>query len=169
MQHNIHQTSNTNEILQSNATEILPGVWLGNIQSALDTHFLHDKQIKCIINCTERHPFSNDPIIEIKYRLPVKDNQNESEINKFSQLINKTVNEIKKNLSTRNILVHCYAGQQRSPAILVAFLMKYGQMDIESAISAIKSKKSDIFHPKCNFSDALIIYQKYLSQNTSNP
>ena len=143
----------------SNATEILPGLWLGDIKSSLDVIFLNDKQIKCIINCTDRHPFTDHPLIEIKYRLPVKDNNDVNEIEKFYYLLNEVVEQIKINIRSYNILVHCYAGKQRSAAVILAYLIKCGQMNLQSAINALKSKKPDVLDPQFNFDIALQAYE----------
>ena len=148
----------------SNATEILPGLWLGDIKSSLDATFLNDKQIRCIINCTDRHPFIDDPSIEIKYRLPVKDNNDIHEIEKFYHLLNEVVDLIKINIRSYNILVHCYAGKQRSAAVILAYLIKYGQMNLQSAINALKSKKPDVLDPQFNFDIALQAYESSIFQ-----
>ena len=158
-----NQQNNSN--YYSNASEILPGLWLGDIKASLDTTFLNNKQIQCIINCTDRHPFTDDPLIKIKYRLPVKDNNDINEIDKFYYLLDDVVSQIKKYIRSYNILVHCYAGKQRSAAVIIAYLMKYGQMDLQSAINALKSKKPDVLDPQFNFEIALQIYEKCLYES----
>ena len=146
----------------SNATEILPGLWLGDLQASIDSSFLIDKQIQCVINCTDRHPFSDDPIILIKRRLSVKDNLEIEEIAKLYQSLDDLCDFIKQNLPMYNMLIHCYAGKQRSASILIAYLMKYRKMDLTSAIFAIKSKKPDVFEPGFNFEAALKLYETKL-------
>lgn len=146
----------------SNASEILPGLWLGDIKAALDTGFLKDKQIQCVINCTDKHPFADDPIVMIKYRLPVKDNLEIAEISKLYQCLDDVADCIKQHLPSYNLLVHCYAGKQRSAAVIIAYLMKYGQLDLNNAIAGVKSKKPDIFEPAFNFEPALKLYETQL-------
>ena len=105
----------TNSNYYSNATEILPGLWLGDIKASLDTAFLKDKQIQCVINCTDRHPFADDPIIKIKHRVPVKDNMDINEMAKLYQSFDESCDLIKTNIVSHNILIHCYAGKQSEP------------------------------------------------------
>ncbi len=149
----------------SNATEILPGLWLGDIKASLDTAFLKDKQIQCVINCTDRHPFADDPIVKIKYRLPVKDNLDINEITKLYQSLDDLCDHIKSHIVSCNVLIHCYAGKQRSATVIIAYLMKHGKMDLSSALIAVKSKKPDVFEPQFNFEPALQLYWEKLNQS----
>jgi protein-tyrosine phosphatase len=149
----------------SNATEILPGLWLGDINAANDSSFFKDKQIQCIINCTDRHPFSDDPIIEIRYRLAIKDNLENEEIIKLYESLDNVVDTIHTHIRSYNLLVHCFAGRQRSSSIILAYLMKYGHLKLQLAIVALKSKKPDVFEPQFNFERALIEYEKQLGGN----
>ena len=146
----------------SNATEILPGLWLGDLQASIDSNFLLDKQIQCVINCTDNHPFTDDPIVLIKHRLAVKDNLELEEIAKLYQSLDDLCDMIKQNLLVYNMLIHCYAGKQRSASIIIAYLMKYGKMDLSLAIFAVKSKKPDVFEPGFNFEPALKLYESKL-------
>jgi hypothetical protein len=146
----------------SNATEILPGLWLGDIKASLDTTFLRDKQIQCIINCTDRHPFAEDSIIKVKHRLSIKDNLDINGMAKLYQSLDHLCDQIKTNIISHNILIHCYPGKQRSTTIIIAYLMKYGHMDLQSAMIAIKSKNPDIFELPFNFEPVLQLYWEKL-------
>ena len=39
------------------ADEILPGLWLGNLEASQDTAFLKEKRIDAVFNCTKNLPF----------------------------------------------------------------------------------------------------------------
>lgn len=134
-----------------NATEILPGLWLGNAKSSLDKRFLKQKKITCIINCTESLPFIIDKNIILKYRVAVKDNLQNAEINKLYSLLNSTVNKIYTVIVGHNILLHCHAGRQRSVTVMAAYLMKFGNLKKKEAISAIRSKRAISGYPQLNF------------------
>ena len=152
----------------SSATEILPGLWLGDIKAALDTGFLKEKNIECVINCTRQHPFSSDSSIKLKYRIPVKDNLEITEMGKLYKSLDQISDKIKSSLILCNVLVHCYAGKQRSAAVIIGYLMKYGLMDLDSAINAVKSKKPDILQPSFNFEPALKLYERNLLYDDFN-
>ena len=85
-----------------NANEILPGLWVGNYQSAYDTQFLKSNNISVIVNCTKDIPFLDEFSFSC-YRVPVDD----------SLLYKK---------NNRNVLIHCYAGIQRSAIVAVSFI-----------------------------------------------
>jgi len=148
--------------MSSNAVEILPGMWLGNSKSAVDQVFLNDKQIQCVINCTQNCPFTDDTIVELKYRIPVKDNLVKSEISNLYQCLDVITHKIWDNCHKYNILVHCHQGRQRSPAVIVAYLMKYVNMDLNDATKAVKTKKINVFEPYFNFEPALKQYENDL-------
>jgi protein-tyrosine phosphatase len=56
------------------------------------------------------------------------------------------------------VVVHCRAGQQRSAAVMAAYLMRKG-MGLEQAIKYIKSRKPDAFYWNVNFMPALKIFE----------
>ena len=53
----------------------------------------------------------------------------------------KIVTDVLDNLKNNGILVHCYAGKQRSACVIVGYLMKYGNLSMKNAILAVKSKR----------------------------
>ena len=149
----------------SNATEILPGLWIGDINSSIDRLFFKDKQIQCIINCTDSHPFSDDDFIKIKHRIPIPIRDHgygNEDIQKFYLLIDESIDLIYSHIQSYNILVHCFNGGQCSGAIMVAYLMKYAEIDLTTSITAIKSKKPSSFEPNCIFEPALEHYWNQL-------
>jgi protein tyrosine/serine phosphatase len=115
-------------------TEIIPGLWLGNHQSAIDIDFLKKNDINFILNCTPNTPFFNElrskkSFSELQdidtYRIPVNDSLLEIDfilMEKYLKIFLPIL--VKKYTSDKkNILIHCQAGKQRS-AIVVAALLK---------------------------------------------
>ena len=49
------------------------------------------------------------------------------------------------------VLVHCYAGMQRSCAVVACYLIRYHNMNPQEAINFIKSKRSIAFAGRVNF------------------
>jgi len=140
--------------------EIIPNLWLGDINSA-DDKFIIDNKITCIINCTETLPFSNIRHIKNRIRVPIKDNLEGDEIFKMYTLLDKGANLIDKLIRNNIILIHCYAGKQRSVAIVLAYLMKYGNFKLQEALDTLKTKR--IIAHGLHFSKALIQYQQDLA------
>ncbi len=54
-----------------------------------------------------------------------------------------------------NVLVHCYAGQQRSAAVVAAYLIQYENMSVDEAVSYLKTKKPDAFAGGVHFMESL--------------
>lgn len=140
------------------ATEILPNLWLGNINAATDSDFLLSNRISCVINCTHNRPF---PDINCKkIRVPVKDNGKEEEMDYFYSIMDKVVTMLYGLLHGHRVLVYCYAGRQRSVAVVLAFLMKYCHFTLQEAIDTLRTKREDIIG--INFTKTLVQYQLYL-------
>ena len=145
--------------------EIIPNIWIGNYKDALNKEFLIKNNIKYIINCTNTILFTDIKDI-IKIRIPVNDSLKEIDIDLLSKYIPKTNDILKKcfyNLDP--ILVHCYAGKQRSATIIASFLMKNTNLDKLKIIALIQSKKSDCFKPSINFNKCLDKLQLDLLKN----
>jgi hypothetical protein len=53
------------------------------------------------------------------------------------------------------VIVHCWAGQQRSAAVVAAYLIRYGHMSKEEAMNYIKRCKADAFSWGATFDPAL--------------
>jgi len=138
-----------------NATEIIPRIWLGNFMSAKDEQFIRAFNITTIFNCTKDIPFFIESIPN-KYRVPLDDNLEEVEIRNLCQwsveVAYKIMSEYKNG---KTILVHCYAGRQRSAACVAIFLIAYYYMHTDNVITAIRQKRPEAFMPGANFERAI--------------
>ena len=142
--------------------EILPNLWLGNENIAKSNLFFKRNNINIVVNCSKDIPFYSNYTQNI--RIPVDDNLEDIEIDKLYNYLDKAANLMETCLSNNEgILVHCYAGKQRSATVIASYLMKYGNLKTNDAILSIKSKRLVAFTPKVNFKTALIKYEKYLS------
>lgn len=134
--------------------EILPNLWLGNIKCAQNKLFFDTNDIDIVFNCSKDIPFYSNYTKNV--RISVNDDLTESEIHRFYFYLSKACDLINENLlDNKNILVHCYAGKQRSAGIIAAYLMKYADMNYNDAIQSIKSKRFIAFTPSVNFEKAL--------------
>lgn len=142
--------------------EILPGLWLGDIRSSNDLIFLKAKKIKVIINCTHQFESIKNPEFE-KYRISVIDNMDPVQIALMYSMLDKVSDIIYSALGNgKNVLVHCFAGRQRSFAVIVAFLMKYAHLPYTDAVRLTKTKRNIAGYPSVNFEDALLKYENDL-------
>lgn len=159
-----NNSSSLNNSIIYNAQEIYPGLWLGDINSALDKKFLHGKKITCIFNCTRSLPFIEDPYVTAKYRVAVMDNLENEEIQKMYKLLNPTINKLFTMLNDNNVLVHCHKGKQRSATVIIAYLMKFANMTKDEALYTVKTKRPLICTPATNFDVALDKYEHDLQK-----
>lgn len=145
-----------------NANIIIPGLWLGNIEAAKNKKFMINNNIKLIINCSNDIPnFFNNSIQTI--RIPVDDSLMEKDFVIMSKYIPSIIEIIYDNLYRgNNVLVHCYAGMQRSASVVCAFLMYYFHLNTYESILYIKSRRNIAFTPYVNFLKSLIIFENHI-------
>lgn len=140
-------------------SEIIPNLWLGNIIISKNKAFYDEHDIKIVINCSKDIPFYCNYTKNI--RIPVDDNLKKEEIDRLYKYLDVTSDYINKQLLKNiPILVHCYAGKQRSASIISAYLMKYASMSLKDSILSIQSKRKQAFEPGINFKQALLKFEK---------
>lgn len=143
-------------------TNILPNLWLGDYKISICKEFFDVYKIDIVINCTKDHGYYSNKTQNI--RIEVDDSLRQHDIDKLYFYFDKTTDFINKNLNRgKNILVHCHAGKQRSANIVLAYLMKYGNMSYKNAKQYLKSKRPICFEPTNNFETAILKYEKDLN------
>jgi hypothetical protein len=141
------------------AHEIVPGIWLGNKQAALNDKWLKEKNISVVFNASKDIPFS--PVIKKQYRIPVDDNLQPEEIRNMTLWSHETVYKVIKEENDGNkILIHCFAGMQRSAAIMGMYLIAKKGISWTQAIPFIQGIRPIAFRPSANFKDSLIAFYK---------
>jgi dual specificity phosphatase 12 len=133
------------------ANEIIPNLWLGNRNAPKETENLKKNNIQLIINCSKDIIYPIDPNIEV-IRLSIHDlNTTESneilanKINYLTYIINVYLN------NNIGVLVHCYAGVQRSATVVLCYLLKYKSMSLDMAKTIMKEKRNIVFFPYPTF------------------
>ena len=122
-------------------TEVLSGVWIGNIDMMYNKQFLTDNQIEVIINCTIEFKF---PELNIqKYRIPISDNINDA-VNIIKNNKNKILELIDQVISESNVLICCYDGQLISPFLISIYLIHYGDISYEQVKQILSSKNNQL-------------------------
>ena len=123
------------------AAEIIPNLWIGDINSANDTKFLCENNVTVIINCTVKYGWCKLPYPVTRIRVPINDRGIQEDFDMMYTYMNKVIPVIYLYLSAgRTVLIHCYAGRHRSVCIVLGFIMKYAEMDLQEAIDALQNK-----------------------------
>jgi protein tyrosine phosphatase len=140
--------------LSKDANEILPGLWLGNVNASKDDAFIRTNNINVIFNCTKTLPFNVN--VEHKYRVPIDDNLEKEEIRNLALWAPEVAFKLFRHVRNGDrILVHCMAGMQRSAACIAIYLIFAKQCTPSEAISFIKSKRPIAFHTQANFKESI--------------
>jgi protein-tyrosine phosphatase len=139
---------------------ILPRLWLGNKTAAADPEFLRTVGVTTVFNATKDLPFS--PLVQRKYRVPVDDNLQPVEIKNMAEwspeIVYKVINEYKQGSV---ILIHCYAGMQRSAAIMAMVLIALSGHPASQVMPYIRSRREVAFFPSANFQQSILGFEKY--------
>jgi len=149
--------------------EIVTNLHLGGIKSLDNYNYKYKKNtlyFHMIVNLIKNVHLSDDtiPQCNIYVTLPIHDSPDECE--KLLSLINETNilermhDEIVKN---KPVLVHCFAGMQRSCALVACYLIKYHNMNPNDAIDFIKQKRPIAFFGQVNFMDMILNFHKKLT------
>jgi dual specificity phosphatase 12 len=145
------------------AHEILPGLWLGDYRAALNDAWLSSHGIKTVFNCTKDLPFSQKVLR--RFRLPVDDNLAPAEIANMhawgGEAVSKVIGEMRRGAP---VLIHCYAGKQRSAALTAMTLIVLMKKTYVEAIAYIQSRRPVAFTPAANFLPAIVGFEEDLKR-----
>ena len=165
-----NNSNNSNN--SNNMDEIVPGLWIGNMEAANDLHSLKKNNIKYIFNISRDIPnyYEIDKNFEY-YNFQVDDSLLIKDIDLMTQNLNILVNELDTRLRKKNgsILVHCYAGRQRSAILVAAYLVFKYNMTPEDACQYILTRRPEAFHynTSINFKDSLQKYYLLINNDKS--
>jgi hypothetical protein len=147
------------------ATEMIPGrLWLGGLRAALDENFLQKNNITVVFNCTKDIPFS--PVVPKQYRVPIDDNLEFVEIDNLLKWSPEAVYKVMHEFNAgSNILIHCFAGMQRSAAVVHMFLMTLWRQKKEPVYAYMRERRPIVFQPGMNFQRSVEWYEEWLFTN----
>ena len=167
-----------NTFLYSSYDKISNYLYLGNYRAANDYEFIKNNDIKLVINCSKdlKIPdFYNDLNIEY-YRIPINDSNTFEDNKILNDNLDHVINLIDKyRLDKKNVFVHCYAGMQRSAAVILCYIMfklkndynatdtfnkdKYKKLSYDKLILYLKSKRHIVFKNGATFD--LLLRNRY--------
>ena len=140
--------------------EILPNLYLGSVK-ALGTYDYKALDYYMVVDLIKHTFLPEKPNTHIYINLPVHDSPDECK--KLLSLIHETHVLEKMHLALQEnkpVLVHCFAGMQRSCALVACYLIKYNNMTPDEAIDYIKLKRPIAFFGKVNFMELILSFTK---------
>lgn len=165
------------------ANEVIPRIFLGNVDASKDRDFLIRNNISVIVNCTKDLPNIYEPLFlhdsvenapqDVKewiqrntiqyYRIAVDDNSREEEIQLFERESKKILGPVMQEYRAgKSILIHCLAGSQRSASFLAIWMMVLFQRRFEEIKDYIVSQRPQafLFGRQVNFQEAISNIEK---------
>ena len=144
---------------QAQANEIIPGVWLGDINASQDGAWLRANHIQTVFNCTKQIPFHAS--VPYQYRVPVDDNLQPTEIQNMERWAPEIAYKMLREYRAGHpMLVHCHAGRQRSATAVAFFLMVLTGRPLIQVMYLIQSRRPIAFQPRPNFAPALRAFEE---------
>lgn len=125
----------------SSVTEILPGLWLGDLMAVHDTVFMKDKQIQMIVNCSNEVRYDKSNNVKIRHSIQFSQTYDHSAL---ARLISECCVMINNNIGNYNVLVYCQTGNLCAPLIIILYIMKYGNMTVNRSIKSVMTKRPAI-------------------------
>lgn len=125
-------------------TEIISGLWIGNINDAFNEEFYNDNLISIAINCSFDQGFLDIPNLK-KIRIPVTDKLDpHRDLNLLKENMNKIIDFIDEKIVENNIFIYCYNGLTVSPLIVAIYMIKKGNISSDNIRDILKSKNENI-------------------------
>ena len=138
--------------------EIIPNLWLGSRLAPVNQYLIRNNNIKLIINCTKDIDYYTDSNVQT-VRLAINDANTEESNRILGERIDDLTSLINIYLQNNlGVLVHCYAGVQRSATVVLCYLIKYKHLQLQMAKTIMKDKRSIVFFPYPTFDNFINKY-----------
>ena len=125
-------------------TELISGLWIGNINDAFNEDFYNDNLISIVINCSFEQGFLDIPNLK-KIRIPVTDKLDPNrDLILLKENMNKIIDFIDEKIEENNIFIYCYNGLTVSPLIVAMYMIKKGGVSKDNIRDILKSKNQNI-------------------------
>lgn len=147
------------------ARQIVPGLWIGSAGDAANPRAAERRKFGLVVNC------SKDIEAELPvptYRVPVDDWPKDSPV--MLRHLPEAVAVIDDTLQRgQSVLVHCYAGIQRSATVVAAYLMWRDGLGAREAMQRVQAVKPETFSPRPTFARALRQWETRLKDANFRP
>ncbi|KAI1893788.1 hypothetical protein AGOR_G00127270 [Albula goreensis] len=136
-------------------SQITPTLFLSGVDAAMNKALLSHRGITLIINASPEHICPEHQGVEC-LRVPISDVPHAPLTDHFENVAERIHNN-----PTGSTLVHCSAGRSRSPALVMAYLMRYKGVTLHQAHDWVCDCRPHI-RPNAGFWRQLLDYEKKL-------
>lgn len=136
-------------------SQITPTLFLSGADAPLNAALVSQKGITLIVNATLSHKFPSYPGVEY-VRVPVSDLPHA----RLGDYFDRVADRIHANRAG-GTLVHCVAGMSRSPALVMAYLMRYRGVTLRQAHCWVQDSRPFV-RLNAGFWDQLLQYERRL-------
>ncbi|XP_061576460.1 dual specificity protein phosphatase 14 [Cololabis saira] len=146
----------------SRVSQVRPGLLLSDLDSALDPSVLTSRNVTLVVNASGLDPPYPvlDPVLQV-LPVPVQDRPHAP----LSLYFLPVARRIQQN-RTGSTLVHCSAGRSRSPALVMAYLMRSEGLSLRRAHELVLEARPFI-RPNAGFwRQLLVLERELLGQNS---
>jgi len=137
----------------NNYNKIVENLYIGDIRSSQE----NGGAFALVVNCSKDIPFS--PQAKEKIRVAINDSPDEVNALLHHMINTNILHQIHNHRQAhRPVLVHCFAGMQRSCAVVACYLIKYYNVTPILAVNYIKTKRNVAFFGNVNFMRTLQMF-----------
>ena len=119
-------------------TEIISGLWFGDMHSLKNPNFFIYNDINIIINLTDCNYKIDKNVSYINVPL------SSYNIYSMKNVIDKIIENIHNNIELNNIFIYCINGLTISPLVCSLYLLKYGKLNKWDIPAILKSKNDQV-------------------------
>lgn len=148
--------------MESSISEIVPGLFIGNLWSTYRADFLLQNNIKSILSVNDafqalwtRQSFTDLIANDRHLQLFCLDSQTQDLLKYFQQ----GCDFIEESLSHGHVLVHCVHGKSRSATFVIAYLMRRQHRSLSAVLADVQQKRSRV-KPSENFLAQLEVWDQ---------
>ncbi|KAK5868141.1 hypothetical protein PBY51_009181 [Eleginops maclovinus] len=138
-------------------SQVRPGLYLSGLDPALRLSILCSRSISLVVNASGLQGVAYPPLDGLTVLdVPLQD-QPHAPLKLYFDLVGEQIHQNR----TGRTLVHCSAGRSRSPALIIAYLMRFEGLSLRRAHEAVLEQRPFI-RPNAGFWRQLMEYERTL-------
>ncbi|KAM9853345.1 dual specificity protein phosphatase 14 isoform 1-T4 [Aulostomus maculatus] len=143
-------------------SQVGPGLFLGSLDAALNAAVLSSRNITLIINCSglEDVTYPQQDSLKVLH-VPIQDHPH-APLGQYFHTVSESIDQNRSGAT----LVHCSAGRSRSPALIMAYLMRFEGLSLRQAHEKVLEQRPFI-RPNAGFWRQLMDYERTLLARNS--